>query len=341
MLMSQLAGSGLGPFAAMAGKDLGLKNPNDIYIGMLKSRTVEDALIAQFDLSIVYRDRKISDTRRDLEKNSHIESSKEGLIEISVEDKSPQQAAALANSYVDQLRNLTQHLAVTEASQRRLFFEQQVQQAKEDLGHAELDLKNVEQKTGMIQLDAQAKVMIEAVGNVRAQIAAKEVALQVMRSFATDQNPDVALQERELAGLREQLGGLEKNTPREEDPPGGDPMIVTGKVPAAALAYANALREVKYRETIFELLAKQFEAAKLDEAREAVIQVLDRAVEPDTKSSPSRTSIVIFVAMGVFFITVGWALAQEAVLRVRQDPARARQLGSLRLLLLGAKKVEL
>ena len=122
MLMTQLAGSGLGPLAAVAGKDLGLKNPNDIYIGMLKSRTVEDALIGEFALSGVYREKKISDTRKELEKASDIVSSKEGLIEISVEDKSPQRAAALANSYVEQLRKLTQHLAVSEASQRRLFF---------------------------------------------------------------------------------------------------------------------------------------------------------------------------------------------------------------------------
>ena len=298
LLMSQLAGSGLGPLASFAGKDLGLKNPNDIYIGMLKSRTVEDALIAEFDLSRVYRDREMSDTRKDLEKASDIISGKEGLIEISVEDKSPKRAGALANSYVEELRKLTQRLAVTEASQRRLFFEQEVDQTKSELAAAELALKNTEQKTGMIQLDAQARAVIEAVGTLRAQIAGKEVELQAMRSFATEQNPDIVLQERQVAGWREQLASMERQQTSGE----GDPIVATAKMPAAALEYVGRYREVKYRETIFELMAKQFEAAKLDEAKEAaVIQVVDPAVEPDKKSSPKR-ALIIGVATAVVFM---------------------------------------
>ena len=327
MLMTQLAGSGLGPLAAVAGKDLGLKNPNDIYIGMLKSRTVEDALIAQFDLSRVYREKKISDTRKELEKASDIVSSKEGLIEISVEDKSPQRAAALANSYVEQLRKLTQRLAVTEASQRRLFFEQQVEQAKGDLATAELALKNTEQKTGMIHLDAQARAVIEAVGTLRAQIAASEVALQGMRSFATDQNPDVIFRERQVAAWREQLATLERHQATSD----GDPILATGKMPATLLEYKERFREAKYRETIFELMAKQFEAAKLDEAKEAaIIQVVDPAVEPDRKSSPKRVLIIIVSAFLAFFGSIGYALLQEALTAVKRDPAQAARLALLR-----------
>jgi tyrosine-protein kinase Etk/Wzc len=327
MLMTQLAGSGLGPLAAVAGKDLGLKNPNDIYIGMLKSRTVEDALISQFELSRVYREKKISDTRKELEKASDIVSSKEGLIEISVEDKSPQRAAALANSYVEQLRRLTQRLAVTEASQRRLFFEQQVEQAKGDLATAEVALKNTEQKTGMIHLDAQARAVIEAVGTLRAQIAASEVALQGMRSFATDQNPDVIFRERQVAAWREQLANLEGHQVSSD----GDPILATGKMPATLLEYKTRFREAKYRETIFELMAKQFEAAKLDEAKEAaIIQVVDPAVEPDKRSSPKRVLIIICATFGGFVVAVFWALFSEALRFARTDPAQAARLAALR-----------
>ncbi len=327
MLMTQLAGSGLGPLAAVAGKDLGLKNPNDMYIGMLKSRTVEDALIAQFELARVYREKKISDTRKELEKASDIVSSKEGLIEISVEDKSPQRAAALANSYVEQLRKLTQRLAVTEASQRRLFFEQQVEQAKGDLATAEVALKNTEQKTGMIHLDAQARAVIEAVGTLRAQIAASEVELQGMRSFATDQNPDVIMREREVAAWREQLSSLERHQATSD----GDPILSTGKMPATLLEYKERFREAKYRETIFELMAKQFEAAKLDEAKEAaIIQVVDPAVEPDKKSSPKRVLIIICATFGGFVLAVFWVLFSEALRFARKDPAQAARLAALR-----------
>jgi tyrosine-protein kinase Etk/Wzc len=332
VLMTQLAGSGLGPLAAVAGKDLGLKSPNDIYIGMLKSRTVEDALIAQFDLSRAYREKKMSDTRKELEKASDIVSSKEGLIEVSVEDKSPRRAAALANSYVDQLRKLTQRLAVTEASQRRLFFEQQVEQAKGELAIAELALKNTEQKTGMIHLDAQARAIIEAVGTLRAQIAAREVELQGIRSFATDQNPDVILQKREVAAWREQLASLEKHQVASD----GDPIVATDKMPATLLEYKGRFREAKYRETIFELMAKQFEAAKLDEAKEAaIIQVVDPAVEPDKKSSPKRLLIGVVGLFVGFLSSVFYSVFQEAIRRISRSPEEADRVKVLRRALLG------
>jgi len=327
LLMTQLAGNGLGPLAAVAGKDLGLKSPNDIYIGMLKSRTVEDALIAQFDLSRAYREKKASDTRKELEKSTDIVSSKEGLIEVSVEDKSPQRAAALANSYVDQLRKLTQRLAVTEASQRRLFFEQQVEQAKGDLATAELALKNTELKTGMIHLDAQARAIIDAVGTLRAQIAAREVELQGMRSFATDLNPDVILQERQVAAWREQLASLEQHQATSD----GDPILSTGKMPATLLEYKGRFRETKYRETIFELMAKQYEAAKLDEAKEAaIIQVVDPAVEPDKKSSPKRITIIAIACICAFLAASIYAVLLDALQQFAQNPTRSVQIASLR-----------
>src|SRR3954469_20430103 len=276
MLLTQLAGGAMGPLAALAGSGLGLKNPSDIYLGILKSRTIEDALVAKFELMRVYRDKRVSEARKDLEKASDIITQKEGLISISVEDKDPKRAAALTNAYVAELRSVTQHLAISEASQRRLFFEQQVQQAKDDLSRAEVALKETQQKTGMIQIDSQAKAIIEAVGHLQAQVAAKEVQLQAMRSFATDQNPDTILAQQQLAALRTQLSKLENQQGTTIE---GDPVVSTGKIPGAGLEYVRKFRDMKYYETIFELLAKQYEAAKIDEAREAaVIQVVDPGV---------------------------------------------------------------
>jgi tyrosine-protein kinase Etk/Wzc len=326
MLMSQLAGSGLGSLASLAGKDLGLKNPNDLYIGMLKSRTVEDAIIAKFDFQRVYREKRLSDARKELHKATDITSGKDGLIDISFEDKDPKRSAEVANAFVDELRTLTQHLAVTEASQRRLFFEQQLQQAKDDLANAEVALKDTQQKTGMIQLDSQSKAMIEAVGRIRAQIAAKEVQLQAMGSFATEQNPDYVMARQELAGLRAQLAKFEQQQPSDN----GDPLVATGKIPAIGLEYVRRYREVKYRETIFELLAKQYEAAKLDEAKEAaVIQVVDPAVQPDRKSSPIRALIVALSSVFAFIGVIVYALLYEGLAHLQQDPNRGGRLGLL------------
>lgn len=329
MIMNQLAGASMGSLAALASGNLGLKNPSDIYLGILKSRSIADDLISRFDLMRVYRDKRPSDARKDLAGYSDIVSEKEGPISISVEDKDTKRAAAIANAYVDELRNLNQRLAISEASQRRLFFEQQVKQAKDDLSNAEVALKETEQKTGMIQLDSQAKAVIEAIGNLRAQIAAKEVQLQAMRSYATEQNPQYIVTEQQLSGLRGQLAKLESETGGGE----GDPIVSTSKVPGVALEYVRKYRDVKYYETIFELLAKQYEAAKIDESREAaIIQVLDQAIEPDKKSSPKRLLIIALSTICGLMIGCVSSLVAEAFRRIQLDPDRATQFSRLRSL---------
>jgi len=324
----------LGPMAAMAQKDLGLKNPNDLYVGMLRSRTAEDGLIRRFDLLRIYHDRKMSDARRDLERASSIAVGKEGFVTISVEDKGRIRAPQIANAYVDELRQLTQDLAVTEAGQRRLFFERQLELAKNNLAGAEQALKETEQKTGLIQLDGQAKAIIDSVVKLRALIAAKEVELQGMRLFSTEQNPDVKLGEEQLSGLRTQLALLE----RQSGGP-GDVQVPAGSVPEAGLQYARKLRDLKYSETIFEMLAKQYEAARLDEAKTAaVIQVLDPAIEPDRKSSPKR-GLIFFGAMGLGFLgAVGYTIGAAALAEIRLDPGTQYRLDALSRLLKTSSK---
>lgn len=326
LLLSQLGGGSLSPLATLGASSLGLKNPSDIYIGILQSRSIADPLIQKFRLQDVYHDRRLSDTRKDLSKNTDFEIGKEGLISISVEDKNAQRAAALANAYVEELRDVTQHLAVTEAAQRRLFFEEQLQQAKDALSVAEVALKESQQKSGMLQLDSQSRVIIEAVATIRAQIAAKEVELQAISTYATDENPQKIVAQQELTALRAQLAKLEHNSGSA----GTDPLVAVGNLPAAGLEYVRRLREVKYRETIFELLAKQYEAAKLDEAKEAaVIQVLDPAVAPDKKSSPKRSLVVGLVALITFFLVVGYVLLSNAFVQMRKRESSSWRLDQL------------
>jgi tyrosine-protein kinase Etk/Wzc len=316
----------LGPMAAMAQRDLGLKNPNDIYVGMLRSRTTEDALIRRFDLLRVYRVKRMSDARRRLQNASSILLSKEGFVSISVEDRDRSRAPQIANGYVEQLRKLTQDLAVTEAGQRRIFFERQLEMARNNLADAEQGLKQTEQSTGVIQLDGQAKAIIESVIRLRAQMAAKEVELHALRLSSTEQNPDVMLGEEKLSGLRAQLALLEKQSGGP-----GDVQLPAGNVPEAGLQYVRKLREVKYSEAILELLAKQYEAARLDEAKTAaVIQVLDPAIEPDRKSSPPRLLIVLLVSLLGFCGAVGYVLLAEAWTRMRSDPEVNQRWSALR-----------
>jgi uncharacterized protein involved in exopolysaccharide biosynthesis len=298
-------------------------------------------LIGRFDLRHVYRDKKMSDARRDLEGASSIVAGKEGFVGISVEDKDPRRAPMIANAYVEELRRLTQDLAVTEAGQRRVFYERQLELAKNNLADAEQALKETEQKTGLIQLDGQAKVIIESVVKLRALMAAKEVQLHTMRLFSTEQNPDVRMDEQELSGLRAQLARLEKRSGRskvsavgEADGAAGSGMgnvqVPAGNVPEAGLQYVRKLRDVKYAETMFELLAKQYEAARLDEAKTAaVIQVLDPAIEPDRKSSPHRVLIVVIASLFGLVASGLYVLLAEALRRLRLNAEANARLNTL------------
>jgi uncharacterized protein involved in exopolysaccharide biosynthesis len=262
-------------------------------------------MVQHFGLMQEYRQRLLSDTRKVFEKHTTIDGSgKDGLLHISVEDRDPNRAAELANGYVDQFRKMSEHLAITEASQRRLFFEQQLEQAKDNLANAEEALKLTEQKTGLIQLDSQARALIESAASLRAQIAGKEVQIESMRTFATGENAQLIQAQQELDGLRTQLAKLGGSESID-----AGLMVPKGQVPEAGLEYVRKLRDVKYYETIFDILARQFEIAKLDEAKQgALIQVVDAAVPPDRRSFPKRGMIVIVATAAGFFVGIIVAL---------------------------------
>jgi uncharacterized protein involved in exopolysaccharide biosynthesis len=325
-LASQLGN--LGGMAALAGGSLGLKNPNDMYVAMFKSRTVEDAMVQHFGLMQEYRAKYLSDARKKFEGRATVDGSgKDGMIHISVEDRDPRHAADLANGYVDQFRLQSQHLAITEASQRRLFFEQQLEQAKDNLANAEEAMKETEQKTGVIQLDSQARALIESAASLRAQVAAKEVQIQGMRTYATGENAQLVEAQQELDSMRAQLAKLGGS----EDSASGGLIVPKGQVPEASLEYIRKLRDVKYNETIFDILARQFEVAKLDEAKQgALIQVVDPAVPPERRSSPKRGLIVIVATAVGFFIGIFVALFQAGFQCLKNDPKASGKLGFLK-----------
>jgi len=325
-LMAQL--SGLGSVASLAGGALGLKNPNDLQVALLKSQTVEDAMIDRFHLMDLYRAKRRSDARLKLEKRVEIENgAKDGLIRISVTDRDPRRAADLANGYVEEFKKFSSTLAVTEASQRRLFFEQQLSQAKDNLASAEEDLKRTEQKTGVLQLDSQDRALIESVAQLRAQIAAKEVQIRAMQSFAAGENPDLAMAEQELQGLKAEEAKMGATPSGASDAP----LIPKGVMQQSGLEYVRKLRDVKYFETIFDLLARQYEAAKVDEARQgAVVQVVDPALVPDHHSSPKRTLIVLGAVVLGILLGVVWAFVAEGLARIASNPEEGPRLLALR-----------
>jgi capsule polysaccharide export protein KpsE/RkpR len=180
----------LGALGGGAASALGIKNPGDLYVGLLKSRTIADEMIAEFKLKDLYGQKTLQSTRMLLASTTKVASGKDGIITIDVEDQSPERAAKMANAYFVALQKMMQRMATTEAGQRRMFFENQLKQAKNQLTDAELGFKNMQQSTGVLQLDAQGKVAIESVARVRAAISAKEVELASIRQFATQENPE-------------------------------------------------------------------------------------------------------------------------------------------------------
>jgi len=307
----------LAPLAGLVGKDLGSQNSSELYVTMLKSRTVADAIVRRFSLTSYYGSKNDDDARAALLEDSDINARKDGVIVIDVENKDPKRAAEIANAYVEELKELNSQLAFSEASRRRLFFDKERTDAKQQLTTAEAELQKEQEKSGLIQLDSQSKAIIESVAAARAQVAASEVRLDTIKSFATDENPDLKREEQRLAGLRAQLAQLERGQSGEV----GDIMVPTGKVPAAGLAYLQRFRDVKYAETLFDLLSKEYEVAKIDEAREsAIVQTIDPAKAPEHKSKPKRLLTTLFTTLIVVFLTMGWLLIRAVWTSWTSDP---------------------
>jgi capsule polysaccharide export protein KpsE/RkpR len=323
LLMSQMANGGAGSLVAAASGGLSLRNPNDLYIGLLNSRSVADGIIQKLDLAGTYHAANATVARKELAANTNILSEKSGLIVISAVDRDKNRAAAIANAYTEELHDLTASLAVTEASQRRLFYEEQLKRAKDDLVASEFAFRQLQQKNGVVQLDAQTKALVEGMASLRAQIAAKEVEVQALRSYSTERNPSLELAENELSALQAEESRMERGGHS------GDPAdIALEDVAGSGLDYLRAAHELQYRQILFDLLLKQYDAARLDEAKNAaVIQVVEAATPPDLKSSPHRSLIVLgFLVVGF----LGACIYVLAAARFEKTPELLRAVADLK-----------
>ena len=299
---SAAALAALGALGGLAGGGLAAKTPDELYVALLKSDSVQRALAERFKLGERYEAKTYEALRKVLPKYIRVSSDKKtGIISVEVDDEEPKFAADLANAHASEITKVLGRLAVSEAQVRRLFFEQQLKETKEHLIKAEQDLRSVQEKSGVIVLDKQAEAMLAGAAMVRAQIAEREVQLKVLRTSATEQNPDVMRLMSELGGLRGELARMESS---RGGAAGSTVDMPVGKIPAAAIDYVRARRELKLQETLLESMIRQYEIAKLDEAKEGpVLQQVDVALPPDYKSKPSRALIVIAAALLAFLAT--------------------------------------
>ena len=303
----------LGALGGLAGAASGLKNPADQYIAYLKTNSVQDALIERFKLMERYEVKFKDDARRRLSANSRIASGKDGLISIEVDDKDAQLSADIANAHIEELRTLMSRLAVTEAQQRRQFFEKQLNQAKDKLTEAEQALKATGINSNVLKSDPKAAV--EGIAKLKAGITAQEVKIASLRGFLTEAAPEFKQAVNELSALRAQLARAEQTEPANDN----------------QSDYIARYREFKYQETLFDLFAKQYELAKIDESREgAVIQVVDQAEVPERKSKPKKAMIAAVAGLGSGFMLLLWVFVRQAIRNGSTNPDTAEKLARLR-----------
>lgn len=302
------AGAGVGTSGLSLLSGFGLHNPSDLYVGILESRTIVDALISRFQLKQVYGDKYFQKARKHLARRTSIKAGKDTLIHIQVDDRDPKRAAALANAYVEELSLRNTTVALTEASQRRLFFEGQLAKEKELLAKTEIALRDTEQFTGLVVPTGQAEALIRSASQLHAEILDREAQLAGMHTYVADDNPRFQTVNRELATLKNELATLEGG-----QHVAGTPEVPVGKLPQAGLEYVRKYRDVKYHESLYETLAKQYEAARLDEAKAApLVQVIDSAVVPERRSWPPRTLIVVISTLLAALLSAFFVIATSS-----------------------------
>jgi capsule polysaccharide export protein KpsE/RkpR len=236
----------------------------------------------------------------------------------------------MANAFIEELKNVMQSLAIGEAAQRRLFFEQQMLQARKTLDDAEDELQRYQEKSGLIVMEPQMEALLTSISALRAQVAAKEVEMSALRTYARSGNPNLRRAESELVALRGELTKLEQQQGTNALDGNGS-MTSLREAPQLGLEYQRRLRDVKYAATMYELMIKQFEAAKIDESREAmVVQIVDPATPPDYKFKPRRALIVIFATLLGLCLGMLWAMFANYVEISKQDPEQNQVLAEIK-----------
>jgi tyrosine-protein kinase Etk/Wzc len=332
-----MLGSAAGAFTGLTG--LSPSTTSDIYVGLLKSYSVVDRIIDRFNLLEVYKNDRIlgrwrsytrEDAREDLIENALIESdSASGIITVSVQDPDAVKSAEMSNGFIAELMKLSRNLEIIEASRRRVFFEEELQKTNQALARAEEELRNFQETTGALQLDEQARAVMTGIATLEAQVAATEIQLKVMKTYATQNNSDTKRLQEELNALREERKKLEAKEASYYDQ--ANSVIPTGKIPALGTEYLRKTRELKYQQTLWEVLLKQYEVARLDEARNSsAIQIVADAIVPEKKYKPKMPLIVAVSAMVGLVLALSAAVIAEAVQRSAGNPSNKQRMEDFR-----------
>ncbi len=335
--LGALGAAGGGGFAAAFGK-----NPADLWVALLKSDSVATTVILQNNLLEEFRAKNIAPAIKRLTGKTRIAADKSGLISIEVDDKNPALAAQIANGYMSGLLELNKTLVFSQAGQKRLFFEQQLKRAREGLAEAEImteaGLKTGDPNSDSVKklLQASPRAISDTTQQLRARIAAKQIEISAMKSYAADGNIDLKRTQDELESLEEQLSALEGvPTPKQHAIPEGtsdeDKQQATKLTIDQKVAARAKVQDIRFYDSLISLLTNQYEQARLDEAKEPVVfQVVDVAQPPFMKSKPKRFLIVMISTLAGFFLSILWVFARNALRKANDNPETALKLAQLK-----------
>jgi capsule polysaccharide export protein KpsE/RkpR len=318
------SGLGLGTLASMAGRAgmeglmgvagdvLGMKSSGSLFVGVLQSQTVQDRLIQQFNLMHVYYDGKIEDARKDLAKHTDVsEDRKSGIISIGVTDHDPKRAAAMAQSYVDELDRLVAQVSTSAARRERIFLEQRLKAVKGDLDDSAKNFSNFASKNSAIDIPAQGKAMVEAAARLQGELIAVQSELEGLKQMYTDDNVRVRSARARMNELQKKLNEI-GNAGTEGGAKSDDSLYPSiRRLPILGVTYADLYRRTKIEEAVYELLTEQYEMAKVQEAKEIPsVKVLDAAMVPTKRTFPPRAGITVLGTLLGLALAVTWIAAK-------------------------------
>ena len=310
-------GAGVSNLSGIAGDLLGLKTTSDIFVGILGSRTAQDKLIEQFDLKNLYGARNMEDARKALAANTSISVDRKSQItSITVTDKSPRRAAAISQAYVEELNHLVAELSTSSARRERIFLEGRLQGVSQDLEAAEKDFSQFASKNTAIDVKEQGKAMVEAAAMLQGQLIAAQAQYEGLRNIYTDDNSRVRSTKARIDELQHQLekmGGKDEGSPNGSGQQTDSMYPSIRKLPLLGVMYADLYRRTKIQEAVLETLTKQYELAKVQEAKEIpTVKVLDSANTPDKKSYPPRTLFIFLGTTFAFMSAAAWVFGKTA-----------------------------
>lgn len=323
----QLAGGG--GLGMLAGDLLGMKSTGALFVGVLRSRTVEDRIVDRFDLKKVYwRGLQVKAREKLAERTSISEDRKSGIITITVTDRDPKRAAGMAGAYVEELNTLIEQVSTSSAHRERVFLEGRLDAVKQDLEAAEKDFSEFASNKGAIDISEQGKAMVEAAATLEGQLIATQSELEGLKQIYSDNNVRVRSTQARINELRQQLrrlGGKAGNTSDSGNDPAADtPYPTLRQLPILGVPFADKLRRLKIREAVFETLTKQYELAKVQEAKEVPsVKELDAPVVPEYKSFPPRLMIISLGVFCTMLSGVVWVLGTARWQEIDpQDPGK-------------------